>query len=84
MKKNTEQKIDNNKFNTDILKIDCEVECQRIEQFIKKQVFESFKKKGIVIGISGGIDSAVVAALAVRAIGPDKVLGLVLPERESC
>lgn len=83
MKKNTEQKIDNNKFNTDILKIDCEVECQRIEQFIKKQVFESFKKKGIVIGISGGIDSAVVAALAVRAIGPDKVLGLVLPERES-
>ena len=43
-------------FNTDILKIDCEKESQRIEQFIRKQVFENFRKRGIVIGISGGIE----------------------------
>lgn len=70
-------------FNKDILKIDCEKESRRIEQFIRKQVFENFRKKGIVIGISGGIDSAVVAALSVRAIGADKVIGLILPEKES-
>ncbi len=83
MKKYMEEKRDNGKFNADILKIDCEIESQRIEQFIRKQVFESFRKKGIVIGISGGIDSAVVATLSVRAVGADKVLGLILPERES-
>jgi len=83
MKKFSEEIKDNGKFNTDILRIDCETESQRIEQFIRNQVFESFRKKGIAIGISGGIDSAVVATLAVCAIGADKILGLVLPERES-
>lgn len=70
-------------FNPDILKIDCTKESRHIEEFIRKQVFEDFRSKGIVIGISGGIDSAVVAALSVRAIGEDKVIGLILPEKES-
>ena len=42
-----------------------------------------YKKDGIVIGVSGGIDSAVVAALAVEALGADRVYGLILPEKES-
>lgn len=46
--------------------------------FIKDYVNKA-GTKGTVIGISGGIDSAVVAALAVKALGPDKVLGLILP-----
>jgi NAD+ synthase len=42
-----------------------------------------FKKRGVVIGLSGGIDSSVVGALCVRAFGKDRVLGLLMPEKES-
>ena len=51
--------------------------------FIQETVRDQFKKDGIVIGVSGGIDSAVVAALAVEALGSDRVYGLLLPEKES-
>jgi NAD+ synthase len=37
----------------------------------------------VVVGLSGGIDSSVVAALAVRALGPNRVLGLFMPEKDS-
>ena len=40
-------------------------------------------KRGAVIGLSGGIDSAISAALCVRALGPEKVLGIILPEKDS-
>jgi NAD+ synthase len=69
-------------FNKDILKIDCSAETDRICSFIHDQVTE-MKRDGAVIGVSGGIDSAVCSALCVRALGKDKVLGLLLPERES-
>ena len=51
--------------------------------FIKETVRDQFKKDGIVIGVSGGVDSAVIAALAVDAVGSDRVFGLILPEKES-
>lgn len=50
--------------------------------FIKSTV-EKYSFRGAVIGISGGIDSAVVAGLCVKALGPEKVHGLLLPERDS-
>ena len=50
--------------------------------FIREAV-EDFCREGAIIGLSGGIDSAVVATLAVRALGPEQVLGLILPERDS-
>jgi NAD+ synthase len=53
----------------------------RIQRFIKDYV-EKTKANGIVLGVSGGIDSCTVAALSARAIGGNKVLGLMLPERE--
>ena len=56
---------------------------KKLTSFIRETVRDQFKKDGIVIGVSGGIDSAVVAALAVEALGPDRVNGLILPERES-
>ncbi|NHK31412.1 MAG: NAD+ synthase [Asgard group archaeon] len=58
--------------------IDCDKICKQIEKFIQEMIKTSHTK-GVVIGLSGGIDSSVVAALAVRALGKDKVLGLILP-----
>ncbi|MCQ1535226.1 NAD(+) synthase [Methanosarcina sp. KYL-1] len=54
----------------------------RLRGFIKDQV-SGFKKKGVVMGVSGGIDSAVALTLCVRELGKDNVYGLLLPEKES-
>ena len=70
-------------FNKDILTIDCQKESERTQHFIKEQVFTHFKHKGAVVGLSGGIDSAVVSSLCVSALGKERVLGLILPEKES-
>lgn len=70
------------KFHKDILRIDCEAEANRIGDFIRQQV-SAQKREGAVVGISGGIDSALISALCFRAFGKDKVLGLILPEKES-
>ena len=51
--------------------------------FIKNEISNKFQRSGAIIGLSGGIDSAVTAALCVKAIGPEKVLGLIMPEKES-
>ena len=56
---------------------------EKLSRFIKETVRNQFRKDGIVIGVSGGVDSAVIAALAVDALGPDRVFGLILPEKES-
>ena len=70
-------------FNRDILKIDLDEETTKLYSFIQEEVYKVYRRKGIVIGISGGIDSAVLAALSVKALGKDKVVGLILPEKES-
>ena len=70
-----------NKY-TSLLDLNLKKEENRILNFIRKTVSES-KKKGVVIGISGGIDSAVAAALCVKSLGSENVLGLILPEKES-
>ncbi|MHB8101299.1 MAG: NAD(+) synthase [Methanosarcina sp.] len=53
-----------------------------IRSFIKSQI-SSFKKKGVVLGVSGGIDSAVALTLCVQELGKEKVYGILLPEKES-
>ncbi|MBC7085588.1 MAG: NAD(+) synthase [Methanomethylovorans sp.] len=53
-----------------------------LRHFIRDKIM-GFKKKGVVIGVSGGVDSAVVLTLCVRELGADKVFGLLLPEKES-
>jgi len=55
----------------------------KLPPFMKEAVVEQFKRDGIVIGVSGGVDSAVIATLAVEALGPDHVHGMILPEKES-
>ena len=67
----------------DILKIDAQRESAIVQEFMSAQTKGTPRKDGIIVGVSGGIDSAVVAALAVAAVGKDKVFGLILPERDS-
>lgn len=54
-----------------------------IENFVKEEILEKFQRKGTVIGISGGIDSAVMASICTRSVNPNQVLGLIMPEKES-
>jgi NAD+ synthase len=64
------------------LSIDPAKTAQQIETFLHEQA-ASLHRDGVILGVSGGIDSAAVATLAVRALGADKVLALLLPERDS-
>jgi len=54
-----------------------------IENFVKEEISKRFQKRGAVIGISGGIDSAVMAAICAKSIDPKQVLGIIMPEKES-
>jgi NAD+ synthase len=64
------------------LQIDAEALSQKLEVFIQTSVSD-FNRDGAIIGLSGGLDSSVVLALSVAALGPDKVVGLIMPERDS-
>ena len=65
-----------------LLKIDPEATQRKITRFIKDYV-EKTKTRGIVLGVSGGVDSAVNATLCAKAIGGSKVLALYMPEEET-
>ncbi|HET7362548.1 MAG TPA: NAD(+) synthase [Burkholderiales bacterium] len=65
------------------LAIDAAAEAERIAGSLRAQVLKRLRRKGIVVGLSGGVDSSVVAALAVRALGPSNVLGVFMPEQDS-
>jgi NAD+ synthase len=67
----------------DVLRIDAAIETDRIVAGIRNIVFQQFKRRGAVIGVSGGIDSTVVAYLCARALGKDRVFALFMPEAES-
>jgi len=71
------------RFHRDVLKLDCRAEVQRIVEGLRHNVQEVLRRKGGVLGVSGGVDSAVVLALSVRAFGPERLVALLLPERES-
>jgi len=70
-------------FSKDALHINAEKVTNQIIDFIKTAVREKLNRNGAVVGISGGIDSSVVVALCVRAFGPEKVTGIIMPEKES-
>ena len=67
----------------ELLKIDPEKETENIIKTLRTGLSKSLRKRGAVVGISGGIDSSVVLALCAKAFGPDKVIGIMLPEKES-
>lgn len=70
-------------FDKDVLKLDPAAEADRITRTLREQVLGQFRRRGAVVGISGGVDSSVVAALCARAFGKEKVLGLFMPEHHS-
>jgi len=67
----------------DLLRIDPEQVTAEIVAFLETNVVQRMRKRGVVLGLSGGVDSSVCAALCARALGPERVLGLLMPERES-
>ncbi len=67
----------------DVLKIDLAAEAERIGAAIRHGVSHELKRRGVVVALSGGIDSSCVAALCAKALGPKHVHGLHMPERDS-
>ena len=70
-------------FSQDVIRIDPRAETDRVCGLLREEVLGTLRRRGLVVGLSGGIDSSVVAALAARALGPQRVLGLLMPERDS-
>jgi NAD+ synthase len=70
-------------LNSRVLDIDCAAEADRIAKRLVEIVARTLHRRGMIIALSGGVDSSVCAALAVRALGPGKVFGLMLPEKDS-
>jgi NAD+ synthase len=71
------------RFSAETLKLDAQAEIERICDWIRQVVGKDLRKRGAVLGLSGGIDSSVTAALAARALGKGKVTGIFMPEHDS-
>ena len=69
-------------FSSDVLKLDCAAEVARISGIMQEHA-QKCRKRGVVVALSGGIDSSVTAALSIAALGAERVFGLHMPERDS-
>lgn len=72
-----------NRFSQSALDIDLEASAKKLCAQLSEVVTKKLKRRGLVVAVSGGIDSACVLGLAVRALGPKRVHALLLPERDS-
>ncbi len=70
-------------FNRAALELDAPAEVARLTAALRQAVHHDLRRGGAVVGISGGVDSSVVLALCAQALGPERVLGVLLPERDS-
>ncbi len=70
-------------FDRHALDLDLDHETQAIGERLRTLVTRTLHRRGVVVGVSGGIDSSVTLALAVQALGPERVLGVLMPERDS-
>jgi NAD+ synthase len=70
-------------FSKNDIRIDAGAEVDRIIDGMRQSVGRELHKQGAVIGISGGIDSSVCLALSAKAFGPERVLGITMPESDS-
>lgn len=71
------------KLNSAVLDIDPQAAADNICQRLLDIVGKALRRRGVVVALSGGVDSSVCAALSVRALGPGRVFGLLLPEKDS-
>lgn len=71
------------RFSPAALDLDPEAETECIVQGLRRTVRTVLRRRGLVLGLSGGIDSSVCAAFAVRALGSENVFGLMMPESDS-
>ncbi|QHI69771.1 NAD(+) synthase [Tichowtungia aerotolerans] len=70
-------------FSSECLRLDCEQEVEKTSKSLREILSRQFKKQGLIVALSGGIDSSVVGALCIRAVGKEQVFGLLLPEQDS-
>jgi NAD+ synthase len=70
-------------FSKSDINLDVQKETEKIVSQLKDDVVKKLKKRGAVVGISGGIDSSVTLGLCVRAFGPNRVVGIMMPEHDS-
>jgi NAD+ synthase len=71
------------KFMSDSLRLDAKAAVEKIASTLREQVLKHLRRRGVVVGISGGIDSSVVVGLCVEAFGPKNVFGIFMPEEDS-
>jgi NAD+ synthase len=71
------------KFSKDILAIDPAGETERLVSLLRHNMGRVLRRRGAVVGISGGVDSSVVLALCARAFGTDRVTAVMMPEKDS-
>lgn len=64
------------------LDLDVEAEIGRLQVWIRSMI-RDMRRRGAVVGVSGGVDSAVCTKLAARAVGADRIRALLMPERDS-
>ena len=70
-------------FDNHVLNIDPATETERLVSTLRHTVGQVMRRRGGVVGISGGIDSSVVLALCVQAFGPRRVAAVIMPEKDS-
>jgi NAD+ synthase len=74
--------VESKAFTAEVLKLDAAAETERIVTKLRDLV-HGMRRKGAVMGLSGGVDSSVSAALCARAFGPERVFGVQMPENDS-
>lgn len=70
-------------FSIDALKLDYPKVVEELVEVLQHQVYVQLKRGGAIVGTSGGIDSSVVAGLCAKVFGPDKVMGIIMPDKDS-
>jgi NAD+ synthase len=71
------------RFSKELIRVDSDRVVTKIMEHLRGQIFVTMKRGGAVVGVSGGIDSSVMAALCSKALGPEKVVGVSMPDKDN-